>query len=139
MSEESTTPDLVERSRRAFQVLSSGDVETAMSVYAPDAVYESVGLGTSFEGLTAIRGFLRDWFAPYDEWKIEPEEILDLGNGVIFGVVRAGGRPVGSIGRVEWRYAVLLVWVQGLIMRMTTSRDIDEARAAAERLAKERG
>jgi len=31
------------------------------------------------------------------------------------------------------------VWVAGLIVRVMVSRDIDEARAAAERLAEERG
>jgi hypothetical protein len=35
--------------------------------------------------------------------------------------------------------AFTLVWVAGLIVRVIVSRDIDEARAAPERLAEERG
>jgi hypothetical protein len=34
---------------------------------------------------------------------------------------------------------MVLIWSDGLILRVTTFTDIDEARAAAERLAQERG
>jgi hypothetical protein len=37
------------------------------------------------------------------------------------------------------RYAVIIIWAEGLIERFTTYTDIDGARAAAERLAQERG
>ncbi len=36
-------------------------------------------------------------------------------------------------------YAAVSVWADGLAMRVTNHTDIDEARAAAERLAEERG
>jgi hypothetical protein len=49
------------------------------------------------------------------------------------------GRPVGSDGRVQWRYAGLTTWVDGVAVRTTNYTDIDEARVAAERLARERG
>ena len=54
---------------------------------------------------------LRD--ASYEELEIEPEEILDLGNGVILSVVIQKGRPVGSSGHVQLRYAIIGVWVEG--------------------------
>jgi hypothetical protein len=40
---------------------------------------------------------------------------------------------------VELRYAVVATWVDGLIQRITSYADIDQARADAERLAQERG
>jgi hypothetical protein len=40
---------------------------------------------------------------------------------------------------VERRVAAVAVWADGLIERLTTYTDIDEARAAAERLAEEPG
>jgi len=54
-------------------------------------------------------------------------------------VACASGRPVGSTGWVELRLAIVAVWEEGLIVRGTTYDDPDEARAAAERLAEERG
>ena len=56
MSQESTTPDLVELTRRLHKAANRRDFDAVVSFFAPDAVYESVGMRTSFEGLTAVRG-----------------------------------------------------------------------------------
>jgi ketosteroid isomerase-like protein len=90
------------------------------------------------EGVAAIRGFWQDWLVSYEEFGFEPEEMLDLGNGVTFGVVVLKGRPVGGSGYVQMRFASVFEWVDGLIVRATFYTDIDAARAAAERLAEER-
>jgi len=74
-----------------------------------------------------------------EDFETEPEEQLDLGNGVGFTVAIQKGRPVGSSGEVRLRYALVSVWVDGLVVRVTNYADIDEGRAAAERLAQERG
>jgi ketosteroid isomerase-like protein len=139
MSEESTTPDLVELTRRAFEGFRNGDLDAAMSFYAPNAVWEAMGMGTSFEGVAAIRGLYEDWVAAYQHFEIEPEDIVNLGNGVVFAVNRQKGRPVGSTGDVGLRQGTVSIWVEGLIVRIVNYSDIDEARAAAERLAEERG
>ena len=140
MPEESTTPDLVEFTRRSVEAANRGDFDAMLRTGAPDAVWDLNplgGLGT-FEGHPAIRGFLEDWHANYEELEIAPEEILDLGNGVIFSVVIQKGRPVGSSGDVQQRQAIVFVWVEGLFVRITHYNDIDEARAAAQRLAESR-
>ena len=80
-----------------------------------------------------------DWLDAYEEFEVELQEILDLGNGVAFAVVVQRGRPVGSTGRVQLRYATTSIWGDGMIARQTNHSDSDEARAAAGRLAKERG
>jgi ketosteroid isomerase-like protein len=140
MPEESTTPDLVERQKRLTEAASRGDLDVLMAFYAPDAVYDMspMGMGT-FEGLAAVRGFLEDWLASYEEYEVEAEEALDLGNGVGFRVLIQKGRPAGSSGEVQLRYAAVSVFEDGEFARVTNYGDIDEARAAAERLAEERG
>jgi ketosteroid isomerase-like protein len=141
MSQEPTTPDPVELARRGIEAADRGDFDAILRTYAPDAVWDLNplgGLGT-FEGEVAIRGFWKDWYSSYEELEIEPEEILDLGNGVILSVVIQKGRPVGSSGYVQLRYAIIGVWVEGLFVRITNYGDIDEARAAAQRLAESRG
>jgi ketosteroid isomerase-like protein len=75
----------------------------------------------------------------YTDMEWNAEEIRDLGNAVTFAVILQRGRVVGSSGFVQLRYASVAVWRDGLIVRNTTYTDIDEARAAAERLAEERG
>ncbi len=137
MAEESTTPDLVELVRGLVGALDRCDVDTVVSFQAPDAVLAAeVG---RFEGVAAIRGFLEDWLANYEEFAVTLEEVRDLGNGVTFSVILQQGRLVGSSGHVQLRHANVNVWVDGVIALTVTGPDIDEVRATAERLADERG
>jgi ketosteroid isomerase-like protein len=137
MPEESTTPDLVERVRGLVGALDRCDLDSVASFQAPDAVFEAaVG---RFEGVAAIRGFIEDWIANYAEFAATLQEVRDLGNGVTFSVIRQQGRLVGSSGHLQLSNAMVNLWVDGVIARTITGPDIDEARAAAERLAQERG
>jgi ketosteroid isomerase-like protein len=139
MPEESATPDLVELTRRSLEAANRRDFDAVMSFYGPDPVWDvsPMGLGL-YEGAVAVRGFFEDWIGAYEEWEIEPEEILEVGNGVVLAIFVQNARPAGSDGYVRLRYAAIGVWVQGGIARTTNYGDIDEARAAAERLAQER-
>ena len=140
MSEEYTTPDLVELTRRAFEPTTRRDIDGIMSFYRPDAVWDlsTGGLGV-FRGRAAIREFMEDWFRSYDRIEIDIEELVDLGSGATFTVVTQTGRLAGSGGEIAIRYAATNVWVDDLIERSLNDADVDAGRAAAERLAKERG
>ena len=140
MSEESTTPDLAELMRRQLEAANRGDLDAFISVYAPDAVYDASrdGLGV-YEGPQAIRGLIGGWWGAFEDFRLTPEEFLDLGNGVAFAVLRHDGRPAGSTGDVNTRQAYVSISVAGFVARVTVYGDVDEARAAAERLAQERG
>ena len=140
MAEESTTPDLLERWRESFTAFDAGDIDPALRLWGTDPVWDlsPMGLGV-YEGLAAIRDMWEDWVGSYEDWEAKPTEMLDLGNGVTLAVVTQTGRPAGSSGEVRLRYAAVAVWVDSAAMRITNYGDIDEARAAAERLAKERG
>jgi ketosteroid isomerase-like protein len=81
MSGESTTRDPIERFRALLEATNRGDLDAMMSFYAADSIWDSPPLGTSFEGVAAIRGFYEDWMSTYDELEFELEEILDLGHG----------------------------------------------------------
>ena len=135
MSKESTTPDLVELVRMQVEALDRGDLDGVMSSVAEDAVLD--GRTDTIEGRAAIRGFLDEWFGAYEELDFELEEITQLGGGVVCAAVIQIGRLVGSDGHIRQREGWVYVCVGGLIARLTTS-EVDEARAAAERLAEER-
>jgi ketosteroid isomerase-like protein len=139
MSEESTTPDLEELVRRAVEAYNRRDWDAAMAFYTPDAVWDNSAFGLETnEGFAAIRQFFEDWYSSYEELEIEIEENVHLGNGVLLAVAVQKGRPVGSTGHLEVRYALVFVFAGGIIERTQGYTDIDEARAAAERLAQER-
>ena len=140
MPEESTTLDLVRLARQGYEAMSRGDLDGVMSLFAADAVYDMSAAGLeTFEGAEAIRGFIEDWHRSWEDYRYEEEELLDLGHGIMLSVVRENGRLVGGKGRVEQRVAHLTTWTNGKIEWFKHYRDPDEARAAAERLAQERG
>jgi ketosteroid isomerase-like protein len=141
MPEESTTPDLVELTRRFVQAWNRRDLDAWMGFFAPDAVWEVPALDIRVEGVAAIRSFGEEWLVAFAEYAVQPEAILDLGNGVVFAPTRQNVRPAGSGdgARLQEVWVYAFVWVAGMLVRSTIYRDPDEARAAAERLAESRG
>lgn len=138
MSEESTTADPAELVRRFLEVANRREFDAIPGFYARDAVLESMGMGATFEGAAAIRGFFEDFIGAYAVFEVEPEEILELGGGVVLSVALQRGRPAGSSARVQMRFASVVTWVDGAVVRQTLYTDVEEARAAAARLAEER-
>jgi limonene-1,2-epoxide hydrolase len=136
---ESTTPGLTERMRRFTDALEQRDFDSALGFFGTDPEWDmsAMGMGT-FTGPVAIRGLLEDWTASYDEWEIEFDQPLDLGGGVVLASFLERGRPAGSTGRVQLRYAAVGQWAGDMILRVATYSDIDQARTAAERLAGDR-
>jgi ketosteroid isomerase-like protein len=138
MSEESTTPDLEELLQRVSDALGRRDLDVVMKTYAPNAVFESVGMGV-YEGHAAIRAFVEDWIGAFEDYGLEPQGFRDLGRGVTLFVAVQRGRLPGSKGWLHVSYACVAIWADGLIERQLWYADIEQARAAAERLAQERG
>jgi ketosteroid isomerase-like protein len=140
MSEESTSSDPAQQVRDAFAAATAEDLDGVTAGLAPNAVWEmdEVGLGP-FKGVDAIRAFLLEWWSLWDEHNHHVEEVHVLDERVGYAIVREDGRMKDSEVVVEARVAHVLESVDGLVVRDITYIDIDTARAAAERLAKERG
>jgi ketosteroid isomerase-like protein len=139
MPEESTTSDLVELTRRSLEAWNSGDLDGAMSMFSPNPVWDATGVGLAvYEGHAEIREYLAEWIGLLDDLHFEPEEIVDSGHGIIFAIAFTTGRMKGSSGELDMRWAAVAEWADDLIMRVAAYTDIDQARAAAERLAESR-
>ena len=136
MSEESTTPDLVELVRHLLDASSCMDGDVFVRSFAPDAVFLT-GVGR-FEGREAIRDYIEDFNSSYDEQSFTPDEVHDLGNGVAWFSARVTGRLRGTSAEVRLRFAVVVTHAGGVVSQWTDYATIDEARAVAERLAQER-
>src|SRR5271169_1884051 len=138
MSEESTSPNLMELTRQVFEAGNAGELDAMTSFFAPDAVWDvsRIGMGVVIiEGAAAIRRLLVDFYSRFDDPKVELTEGYDLDNGITFVVVASQGRIPGGEGVVTERTAQIHEWIDGLIVHVIDDRDIDEGRAAAERLA----
>ncbi len=140
MPEESTTPDPVELTRRALACADAGDIPAIMDFVGPDSVWDvSPWAFGTYEGRRAIRRFLEDWIGSFAEYRRETEEIVDLGNGVVYAVTVTRGRPDLRRDEIRLRGASVCVWAGGVATLVTFYRDPDEGRAAAERLAESSG
>src|SRR5437660_11978921 len=111
MSEQSTTPDLVELVRRRSEASNRRDIDAVIGFFAADGVYDTApsGLG-AYAGRRAIGAFLAEYWSSFEELVFEPEEILDLGHGVTFSVVRQDGRPARSSAHGQKREAHVTEW-----------------------------
>jgi ketosteroid isomerase-like protein len=138
MSEEPTTPDSEELMRQMTAAVNRGDIDAYMSHFADDAVWET-RFGSRLEGTMAIRSYWEEFTGSVEGYRVELLEFVDLGGGVTLWVGRQGGRPGGSSSELLEHLAFTTVFVDGLVEIFTTYSDTDDARAAAERLAEERG
>ena len=135
-STEVTSASPLELTRRAF---ASPDYDAMMKFLGPDSVWDISrwGLGTH-TGPAAIRRHFDDWVGSFDEYEITLDEVSDLGGGVVYAVASQHARPAGGQSHISLRHASVFVWEKEVAVRVTHYRDLDEARADAERLASER-
>ena len=140
MSGESTPPDLVEVVHRQLEAVNRRDFDALLPYAAPNVVYDTSPSGFGvYVGVAAIREFIEGYWKAFEDLRLELEEFVDLGNGVTFAVNGHHARTIGSTAPIQAREAQVTEWKDGLVVRITVYIDIDEARAAAERLARERG
>ena len=138
MPQERAGPDLTSLTRALAE---AQGVEATMSFFGPDAVYDMSAFGLPrFAGRAEIRAFVSDWYASYEQADDEVQEIVELGNGVVFAVVRETARPAGSPedAVVRARYGLIVKWSDGHVAQVTVDPDVDAARVAAGRLAEGR-
>ena len=140
MAEESSTAHLIDLVGRSREAVLRHDVDALMAFYSTDAVWDASDMGFGiFEGFEPIKGFFEDWWSTWEDHHQEVQESLYLGHGVVFAAIREDARLVGGEGRVDQVLGWVAQWADQLIVRVAVYLDVDEARAAAQRLAEERG
>lgn len=136
ISEESTTPASAELTRRLFETANAPDFNAMLRFFGSESIWdvEPWGLGTH-AGPAAIRRFIEGWIGSFDAYQVVVEEMLDLGNGVVLAVATQYGHSAHVRGELRRRYAPVFIWADSVVVRVTHYHDIDQARAAAKRLA----
>jgi ketosteroid isomerase-like protein len=139
MTDKSNALTRKELTRRSFDAYNRRDLDGTVAMYCDDAVWDTSALGLGvYKGREAVRGVLGEWLGTYEEFEQVMVDYRDFGKGITFAVYAQRGRPTGSSEFVEVRAAVVTTWRDSLIERAAPYTDIDQARAAAERLAEER-
>ena len=116
MSEEN-----VEIVKMAYEAFARGGLDRWMEQFADDVDYRAVegapdDIGP-IHGRDALRKWHEDWTETFDEFFIEPVDLIDAGEDTVVVVERYGGR--GKLSRVETEQtgAVIFTLSDGKIVR----------------------
>ena len=121
----------VEVIRRGFQHFrATGDF--LEDLHAPEFVWDMSNFHgwpeqQTYEGREGARRFLREWTAPFDDWRIEVEAIHDAGTDKVVAILHQRGRSRSTGMPVDMRFAQVFTLRDGKQSRMEMYSDPDEA------------
>ena len=103
-------------------------VEAVGGFYHPDVESVRVGLpdGKTYTGLDGLRDVWLEWLAPWTTYRMEPEDVIDLGDTVLL-LAHVFGRLGGSQAEVENTVASVWTVRDGKIARVEFYVDRTEA------------
>jgi ketosteroid isomerase-like protein len=80
----------------AYEALSRGGLDLFIEYWTDDLDHRSIEGAPDdrgpIHGKEALRDYLQDWIETFDDYKIEPVELIDAREGVVVAVLRFGGR-----------------------------------------------
>ena len=120
----------VERIKVGFAAHNSGDVDALVEVYAPDAVFETLLLGTH-HGNEAIRWIYEENQKTLSGYDVVPVELIDSGDQVVAVAEVKGVGPVSQIAMDGDQFAFLFTIKNGRVVREQAFRNRAEALEAA--------
>ena len=130
MSEEN-----VEVVKVAYEAFARGGLDRYMEQFADDVDYRTVEGAIDdvgpIHGKDALRAWLQDWIDTFDEFFIEPVELIEAGEDTVVAVERYGGCAKLSRVETEQTQAVVLTLRDGKIVRGREYPNREEALEAA--------
>jgi len=82
-------------------------------------------------GRDAFRDYIKDWMDTFAEFMIEPVELIEVGDDLVLGVLRYGGRARLSGLKIDETFGVIFTIRAGKIARGREFRTRDDALHAA--------
>jgi ketosteroid isomerase-like protein len=112
----------VESVREALVAYNRGDLDAFLDEHWTDDIdYRAVEGAPDdhgpIHGKAEMRAYLQDWFDTFDDLKVEPLEVIDVGQDQAVAVVRFGGRAKLSGVEVDLTFAALYTVRDGKVAR----------------------
>ena len=119
----------------AYRVFAREGLDPFLDYWTDDLDHRSIEGDPAYpwpiRGRRAMRAFLQDWIDTFEEFRIEPVELIDAGDGVVAGVMRYGGRARLSGIETDETFGVMFTIRDGKIARGHEYKTRDEALKAA--------
>ena len=113
----------IERARDAVAAFNrGGDLDAWLDEYWADdvdyrAVEGSLDDHGPIHGKDALRAYVQDWLDMFDDFKMEPAELIDVGEDRVIAVTRISGRAKLSGVETDLTFAVLYTIRDGKVAR----------------------
>jgi ketosteroid isomerase-like protein len=113
-----------------------GSGENPAEWYAPEFVWDmSTFAGwperQQYPGAAGVDEFLASWTEAWDDWRLEPEDLRQAGDGRVVAICRQYGTSSTTGLQTEMRFAQVWTLRDGLYSRMEMYADPDEALRAS--------
>jgi ketosteroid isomerase-like protein len=119
----------VEWIKAGFEAHNRGDVDALVAVYHPEAVFETLLLGTH-HGNESIRVIFEENQKTMSGYDVVPVELIDAGDKVV-AVAQAVGAGQTSEISLDDAFAFVFTFKDGLVIREQAFRNKQEAVEAA--------
>jgi ketosteroid isomerase-like protein len=110
------------RDMEAFLALSSHPAVDFHTATDEAGVPFGVDLSDSYHGHEGLATFAQQWLAAWQDYRIEPEEVIDCGDRLVV-LLRHRGRGMESGVEIDQEFAQLVHLRRGLVMRIETFWD----------------
>jgi ketosteroid isomerase-like protein len=118
-----------------YEGLARGGLDQFLEYWADDLDHRSIKGAPDdrgpIRGKAAMRAYVQDWIDLFDNFEIEPVELIDAGAATVVGVLRFGGRAKLSGVETDQTMAVVFTIRKGKIARGREYATRDEALEAA--------
>ena len=119
----------IEKVKEGFAAHNRGDLDAMVELYAPDAVFETLLLGTH-HGNESIRLIYEENQKTLAGYNVVPVELIDGGDKVV-AVAQAVGRGPASDIAIDEPFAFVFTIKDGRVTREQAFRNKEEALEAA--------
>jgi ketosteroid isomerase-like protein len=119
----------VEALQRGYEALNRGDLSVVLELLDPEIEWHEPGdspeAGTH-HGRDSFERFFRSWIDSFDEFRVEPEQVVERGDDLV-AVVRQSGRGRASGVEIEIRLAHVWTIQNGRAARWESVPNAEDA------------
>ena len=119
----------------AYEGLAQGGLDQFLEYWADDLDHRSIKGAPDdrgpIRGKVAMGAYVQDWLDLFDNFEIEPVELIEAGPATVVGVLRFGGRAKLSGVETDQTMGVVFTIREGKIARGREYATRDEALEAA--------
>ena len=110
----------VETIKRAYTAWNEAGVAAFLEYWAENTEWRSVPGDPVYRdpmyGRDAVRAYLEDWLDTFEDFRVDPVELVNVGEGQVVGTLRYSGRARHSDAKVDSVVAAVFVIRHGQIV-----------------------